>query len=138
MLAAFHCYILFVRNCNCCKCQNIRAGNRKFTLNSATANSPKLQEVFRNRKSASLRWVCGNFWHFRQLRPRYLLLFCPRDDLFYFWRSNFAVAQTLTSKKKKVINTPTSTFNSENKSVRFFQAFYRRTGDTACCFADLR
>ena len=29
---------------------NIRAGHRKFKLNSA-----KLQEVFRNRKSASLR-----------------------------------------------------------------------------------
>ena len=33
----------------------IRAGHRKFKLNSATANSAKLQEVFRNRKSASLR-----------------------------------------------------------------------------------
>ena len=32
-----------------------RAGHRKFTLNSATANSAKLQEVFRNDKSASLR-----------------------------------------------------------------------------------
>ena len=35
--------------------QTIRAGHRKFKLNSATANSAKLQEVFRNRKSASLR-----------------------------------------------------------------------------------
>ena len=69
-----------------------RAGHRKFTLNSATANSAKLQEVFRNRKSVSLRWVCDNFlyfrnrkWtlHFRKLRPQYLLLFCPRDDLFF-------------------------------------------------------
>ena len=32
-----------------------RAGHCKFKLNSATANSAKLQEVFRNRKSASLR-----------------------------------------------------------------------------------
>ena len=124
-----------------------RAGHRKFTLNSTTANSAKLQEVFRNRKSASLRWFCGNSWHFRnrkctllfrKLRPQYLLLFCSRNDLFYFWRSNFAVVHTLTSKKKNVINTPTSTSNSENKSVHFFQAFYRGTGDTAYCFADLR
>ena len=32
-----------------------RAGHRKFKLNSATTKSAKLQEVFRNRKSASLR-----------------------------------------------------------------------------------
>ena len=32
----------------------IRPGHRKFKLSSATANSAKLQEVFRNRKSASL------------------------------------------------------------------------------------
>ena len=31
------------------------AGHPKFTLNSATANSAKLQEVFCNRKSAILR-----------------------------------------------------------------------------------
>ena len=42
----------------------IRAGHRKFKL-----NSEKLQEVFRNRKCTS---------------AKYLLLFCPRDDLFYF------------------------------------------------------
>ena len=32
-----------------------RAGHRKFTLNSATASFTKLQEGFRNRKSANLR-----------------------------------------------------------------------------------
>ena len=34
--------------------ENTRDGHRKFTPNSATANSAKLQEVFRNRKSGSL------------------------------------------------------------------------------------
>ena len=65
-----------------------RAGHRKFKLNSATA---KLQEVFHNRKSTL---------HFRNLRPQYLLLFCLPVMIFLFWRSNFAVDQTLTSKKK--------------------------------------
>ena len=39
----------------CLKISITRAGHRKFKLNSATAISAKLQEVFRNRKSASLR-----------------------------------------------------------------------------------
>ena len=86
------------------------AGNHKFTPNSATANSAKLQEVFRNRKFASLRMVCGNFSHFRNRKCtlhfrnhklQYLLLFCLLVMVFLFWRSNFAVDQTLTSEKEK-------------------------------------
>ena len=38
--------------------------------------------------------------------------------MIFFCRSNFAVAQTLTS-KKKVINTRTQTSNPKNKSVHF-------------------
>ena len=40
------------------------------------------------------------------------MLFCPRDDPF-LWRSNFSVHQTLTSKKKNVINT--RTFNLQRR-----------------------
>ena len=104
-----------------------------------------LQSCKRCSATANLQ-VCGNFshfcnckctLHFRKLRPHYLLLFCLRDNLFYFWSSNFAVNQTLTFKKKRSSTPgrlpPTQKIRASTSSKQF----YRGTGNTAYCFADL-
>ena len=117
---------------------NISAGHRKFTLISA-----KLQELFRNRKSASLQSVCGNFshfrnrkctLHFRKLRPQYSLLLCPQDELFL--EVKFCRRTDVDLQTKKVINTRTLTSNPENKSVHFFQAALSRNRQHCLLFCE--
>ena len=103
---------------------------------SATANPQvcdRFAVTFRTSATANATSATANF---RNLRPQYLLLFCLPVMIFLFWRSNFAVDQTLTS-KKKVINTQTLTSNLGNKVVHFSNAFYSGTCNTAYCFADL-
>ena len=113
-----------------------KAGHRKFKLNSTTANPQvcdRFAVTFHTFATANAQLL------FRNLKPQYLLLFCLPVMIFLFWRSNFAVDQTLTSKrKKKVINTRTLSSNLGNKVVHFSNGFYSGTCNTAYCFADLR
>ena len=104
------------------------------TANLHSILQPQIPQNCKRCSATANPQVCGNFshfrnrkctLHFRKLRPHCLLLFCPRDDLFYFWRSNFAIDQTLTS-KKKVINSGTLTSNPEKKSAHFFPAVLPR------------
>ena len=95
------------------------AGNRKFTLNSATAN-PKVCDRFAVTFLHFFNRKCT--LHFRKLRSQYLLLFCPCDDLF-LWRSNFAVAQTFTSKKRS--STPKRLPPNQKIRASTSKRFYR-------------
>ena len=63
-------------------------------------------------------------------------IYCYIVLVMTFWRSNFAVAQTVTS-KKKIINTRMLTSDPKNKTSTS-KRFYYGTGNIAYCFADLR
>ena len=81
---------------------------------SATKNSPvcnRLAVTFRTSATANAHCTSANF------DRKYLLLFCPRDDL-YFLEVKFCRRPDVDL-QKKVINTRTLTTNPENTSVHF-------------------
>ena len=83
---------------------------------SATANPQvcdRFAVTFRTSATANAHCTSANLDHIIYCYFVFVMTFCHRPDV--------------DLQKKKVI-----------KSVHFSQAFYRGSGNTACCFADLR
>ena len=108
-------------------------GGNEFESNGQSW-APQIYTQFRKTaRGVPQPQVCGDFshfrnrkctLHFRKLRPQYLLLFCPRDDLFIFLKVKFCHQPDvdLQKKTKKGHHFPDVTSNPENNSVHFFQA----------------
>ena len=125
-----------------------RGGHRKFELNSATANSAKLQEVFRNRKFASSPQVCDNFRTSSSANAHCTSVILDSNIYYYFVFSRWSFFLEikfcrrpdvdLQKKQKQVMNTGILTSYLGNEVVHFPNGFYSRTCNTVYCFADLR